>query len=362
MDVQRFNEVYHQFITNLVQKYKLGQLNLLANYDDNIKSNDLHYLDTYLTNIFPYIDEVSACNIDFFRYTSNKFELIDGLSIKTIINKLVLNKKKRNYDLVAFKDLCTYLMTLYLVILRDDSVTHLKTHLIKYKDHEYYEQMLSVVDAKDEIIQNWKENNNDEVKFEQLKKEESTKAPGGSGGSGNNSSGSSSGSSSSGSSSSGGGSSSGGSSSSGSGFPFGGLENTEIGKLASELAATIEGDGNMELPDISNPSDIFGMLFGGGGDKKGGAALGNIMTKVCSELDSKIKSGELDQNALFKEAQGLMGGAGGMFNPPAQQSNNTEKSNNNSTSGKKIRRKKKKRPVAKSDADILDETADDMGL
>lgn len=343
MDVQRFNEVYHQFITNLVQKYKLGQLNLLANYDDNVKRNELHYLDTYLSNIFPYIDEISACNIDFFRYTGNKFDLIEGLSIKVIIDKLVLNKKKRKYDLVAFKDLCTYLMTLYLIILKDESATHLKTHLAKYKDYEYYEQMLSVVDAKDEIVQNWKENNNDDVKFDQQKKE-ATKASGGSGGSGNNSSGSSSSAH----------NTSGGSSS---GFPFGGLENTQIGKLATELAETIEGDGNMELPDISNPGDIFGMLFGGGGDKKGGAALGNIMTKVCSELDTKIKSGELDQNALFKEAQGLMGGSG-MFNPPAQQSN----TNVNATSGKKIRRKKKKRPVPKTEKDILDETADDMGL
>ena len=76
MDVQRFNEVYHQFITNLVQKYKLGQLNLLNNYDSLIETNVNHYLDTYLTNIFPYIDEISACNIDFFRYTDNNFNLM----------------------------------------------------------------------------------------------------------------------------------------------------------------------------------------------------------------------------------------------------------------------------------------------
>jgi len=345
MDVQRFNEVYHQFITNLEQKYKLGQLNLLNNYDSNIKNNANHYLDTYLTNIFPYIDEVSACNIDFFRYTGNKFDLIEGLSIKLIIDKLVLNKKKRKYDLVAFKDMCTYLMTLYLVILKDESAQHLKTHIAKYKTHEYYDQMLSVIDAKDEIVQNWKENNNDDVKFEQNKK-----AQGGSGGSGNNSSGSST----SAHNTSGGNKSSTGNKSSGSsGLPFAGLENTQIGKLAGELAEQIEGEGGMELPDISNPGDIFGMLFGGG-DKKGGAALGNIMTKVCSELDTKIKSGEVDQSALFKEAQGLMGGSG-LFNMPTPPPPS-------SSGGKKIRRKKKKRPVAKQENDILDETADDMGL
>lgn len=342
MDSQRFNEVYHQFISNLVHKYKLGQLNLLDKFESNIESNGNHYIDIYLTNIFPYIDEVSACNIDFFKYTSNKFELITGLSMNTIIDRLVLNKKKRKYDLVAFNDLCTFLMTLYLVLLKDESGQHLKTYIIKYKDHEYYEQMLSVIDAKDEIVQNWKENNNDELKFEHDKRKEETStkapptapptAPGGSGGSGNNSSGSS-------------------------GFPFAGLENTQIGKLASQLAEQIEGDGNMELPDISNPSDIFGMLFGGG-DKKGGAALGNIMTKVCAELDTKIKSGDVDQAALFKEAQGLMGGSGMFGNMPTPPTAHAQQTKD----GKKIRRKKKKRPVNKTANDILDETANDMGL
>jgi len=353
MDVQRFNEVYHQFISNLVQKYKLGQLNLLGNYESNVESNENYYLDIYLTNIFPYIDEISACNIDFFRYTSNKFDLIDRLSIKSIIDKLVINKKKRKYDNVAFKNLCTYLMTLYLVILKDESGQHLKTYINKYKDHEYYEQMLSVVDAKNEIVENWKENNNDDIKFEQHKKEEP--ASGSSGGSGNNSSGSST---SAHNTSGGANDSTGGDN----GFPFGGLENTQIGKLASELASSIEGDGGMELPDISNPGDIFGMLFGGG-DKKGSAALGNIMTKVCSELDTKIKSGELDQSALFKEAQGLMGGAGSMFNNMPQ----APSQNNSNSKGSKVRRKKKKHPpnktsVTKTDVDILNETADDMGL
>ena len=54
MDITRFNEVYHQFITALIQTYKLGQLDLLKDYDDNIKSNSKHYLDLYLNNISPY--------------------------------------------------------------------------------------------------------------------------------------------------------------------------------------------------------------------------------------------------------------------------------------------------------------------
>lgn len=221
MDILRFNEVYHQFISNLEKKYKLGQLNLLENYESNIKNNDKYYLDIYLTNIFPHIDEVSACNIDFFRYSSNKFDLIDNLSIKVIIDKLILNKKKKKYDLDAFKDLCTYLMTLYLIILKDDSLNHVKNYIKKFETFETYDQMLSVIDAKNEIVDNWKENNNDDINFMKQKKEtednkpkSESKASSNSGGSGNSSAGSS-------------GFPFGGGTPGG--FPFGNLENTEIG-------------------------------------------------------------------------------------------------------------------------------------
>jgi hypothetical protein len=360
MDILRFNEVYHQFISNLEKKYKLGQLNLLDNYESNIKNNDKYYLDIYLTNIFPSIDEVSACNIDFFRYSGNKFDLIDNLSIKVIIDKLILNKKKKKYDLEAFKDLCTYLMTLYLVILKDDSLNYVKNYIKKFQTFEIYDQMLSVIDAKNEIVDNWKENNNDDINFIKQKKEtedsnptSESKASSNSGGSGNSSAGSS------GFPFGGGGSG---------GFPFGNLENTEIGKLAGELAQKIEGNGNMDLPDIKNPNDIFGMLFGGG-DSKGGSALGNIMTTVCSELDNKIKKGEIDQSVLFKEAQGLMGNSN-IFNMVNQNNVGTAATTatatatdtgNSKKNSKKIRRKKKKKPV-RSDQDILDETAKDMGI
>ena len=74
------------------------------------------------------------------------------------------------------------------------------------------------------------------------------------------------------------------------GFPFDNIHNTQIGKLAGELAEKIEKEGDIDIPQISNPNDIFGMLFGQG---EGSSALGSIMTKVCSELDTKIKSGNV---------------------------------------------------------------------
>ena len=108
------------------------------------------------------------------------------------------------------------------------------------------------------------------------------------------------------------------------------------------------------------------MLFGGG-DSKGGSALGNIMTTVCSELDNKIKKGELDQSVLFKEAQGLMGNSN-LFNMGQQNDTGTAQAKPSEPTQSKhtqkkptYRRKKKKKPV-KSDKEILDETAKDMGI
>ena len=67
-------------------------------------------------------------------------------------------------------------------------------------------------------------------------------------------------------------------------FPFGDIENTQIGKLAGELAEKIENNGNITMPEITNPSDIFSMMFSGGANNP----ISNIMSTVCSELDSKI--------------------------------------------------------------------------
>ena len=80
------------------------------------------------------------------------------------------------------------------------------------------------------------------------------------------------------------------------------FEGTLIGDLAKELSADID---PKDFGDINNPADLMKTLFSGGngGENK----LGDVINKVMSKLDGKMKSGELDQGKLLNEAQQMMG-------------------------------------------------------
>jgi hypothetical protein len=286
MNSDRFNEVYKQFISNITKRFKLGEKELAKTVNDNIDENANYYIDFFIKNILSHIDEISASNMDFFKYSENTIYLCDGLNFKDVISKLQVGKK---IDNESFHKICTYIMTLYLVLLKDEIKIE-KYVNANYCDYESYSQMISVINSKDEIVNNWKENNNDkkvdkikeqtqiDEKKEEKEKEEKEKED----------------------------SKSAKSSMPNMAFPFGDIENTQIGKLASDLAQKIEKDGNFEMPNITNPADIFSMMFSG--DKNN--PIGNIMSTVCNELDQKIKNGEVDQSKLFSEAQGLMGSNG----------------------------------------------------
>ena len=68
MNIDRFNEVYKQFISNITKRFKLGEKELVQTIDDNLKINANYYIDFFIKNLLSHIDEVSACNLDFFKY------------------------------------------------------------------------------------------------------------------------------------------------------------------------------------------------------------------------------------------------------------------------------------------------------
>ena len=305
MNSDRFNEVYSQFITTVVKKFKLGEKELNKKVISNLENDNNHYVDLFIKNFLPYIDEISACNLDFFRYNKKSIYICEDLDIKEIFEKM--NFGKGGNSRVLFHNICTYIMTLYLVLLKDESNIE-KYVNANYCDYETYSQMISVINAKDEIVSNWKENNrpDEPKKVDNNKKEvksNETSSINQTSSSTHHSTSSTSQPASS-------------TSQNNASFPFGDIENTQIGKLAEELAEKIEGKGDIKMPEVTNPNDIFKMMFSGGDDNP----IANIMSTVCNELDTKIKSGELDQKALFNEAQGLMGSSN-MFNPAEMMKN-----------------------------------------
>ena len=72
-----------------------------------------------------------------------------------------------------------------------------------------------------------------------------------------------------------------------------------IGSLAKELSAEIDPE---SLGDLGNPADLLSGLFSGGANGK----LGNLVSTVVNKLDSKMKSGELNEQKLMGEAGNMM--------------------------------------------------------
>lgn len=87
------------------------------------------------------------------------------------------------------------------------------------------------------------------------------------------------------------------------------LNDTLIGSLAKDLANGIKEE---DVNDITNPKEIIDSLLTGNIDLQDentmNSGLGHIIKTVCNNLDNKIKDNNIDQNALFREAQQLLGG------------------------------------------------------
>jgi len=255
--LEKFNNVYEDLVKDIKNTYK----------DFNIKSNN-DSLKHFITNVIPYLDDISCKNIDAFIYKHKEMYLVDGVKFY----KLLKHKKTNNENLnVIWK----YLQTLYVLAYNSQET---KTILDKLND----EVILSNMEKSNYLI--YLENfiNHDSVNImPEVHKEKSKKVESISDDEESNEQ-----------------------------LPdF--LENSLIGSLAKELSNEINPD---ELGEIGDPSDLMSSLFGGGKDNPG---LGALIGKVVGKLDEKMKSGDVDQNALMNEATSMMqnlnlfGGGGG---------------------------------------------------
>lgn len=74
----------------------------------------------------------------------------------------------------------------------------------------------------------------------------------------------------------------------------------KLGKLATEITEETVQELNIDLSNSTNGSEIFEQLF------KNPTKLMQIVKKVGSKLDSKMKSGEINEKELMSEATELM--------------------------------------------------------
>tara|TARA_B100000902_G_scaffold229938_1_gene218174 strand:+ start:2698 stop:3822 length:1125 start_codon:yes stop_codon:yes gene_type:complete len=79
-----------------------------------------------------------------------------------------------------------------------------------------------------------------------------------------------------------------------------GLLGGKLGRLAHEIAEETASELNVDMEDATNVSDVFQKLF------KNPGKLINMVKKVGTKLDSKLKSGEIKESELMQEASELM--------------------------------------------------------
>ena len=79
-----------------------------------------------------------------------------------------------------------------------------------------------------------------------------------------------------------------------------GLLDGHLGCLAKEIAEETANEMNLDLQDVSSVGEVFKELF------KNPGKLMKIVKKVGSKLDEKLKSGEIKESELLKEASDLM--------------------------------------------------------
>jgi hypothetical protein len=82
--------------------------------------------------------------------------------------------------------------------------------------------------------------------------------------------------------------------------------NSSIGNLAKEISQDLD---LSDLQNLESPDDLMKSFMNGG---SGG--LGSIIQKVSSKLQTKLASGDLNEEALMKDATQMMG----MLNPALQ--------------------------------------------
>lgn len=74
----------------------------------------------------------------------------------------------------------------------------------------------------------------------------------------------------------------------------------KLGKLATEIAEETAGELDIDFSDATQPEDVMKKLF-----KNPGKLMG-LVKKVGSKLDTKLKSGQIDEKELMSEASELM--------------------------------------------------------
>jgi len=262
--VENLNKVFLELCDDLES--------VVSGFDENIEnarkrikenSSTKYYLEYYFRHCLPRADKITSCD----ESGLLDMNILHGVKFGDIY--------KKNFPIASKHAIWRYLHTFYLLV---QSYPKLDRIIEKYKDNEnidHIQQSLSNHDSNLRNIMNSSAKFAEEIIKEQAKPTEDGKSPD--------------------------------MSSFLNGMDENKFEseflNSKIGNLAKEISEELNGD---DLKCMENPDDLMKNLLSGEG-----GGLGNIIQKVSSKLQNKMQNGELNEEALMKEATSMMG----MLNP-----------------------------------------------
>ena len=325
--MDRFNNLYRDFLSYLLKNFPSYEKYI------NIEENpDKRYLYNFVELNLPYMEDISTRNADIFRFKYVDVQLIKGLKLKRIIDRI----DKKMVSSKVLESIWRQLHSLYIIAYNSCDLKK-----IVKKNFSHHSDLTRIIDSHNIIVENImlsghaiiEETSSDysdsesededvdeeeeqlKIDFEKMLRDGKTEVP------------------------------------SNDDKDVDSEETQEqvqgqvgmekmfegslIGNLAKELSEEID---PKDLGDIKNPSDIFSTLFNQ--EQSSESGLGNIVNTVVKKLDNKMKNGELNQEQLFSEAQNMMSNSN-LFGP-LQQMGAMTGMNMMGNQGKKNKKNKKK--------------------
>lgn len=256
--LNKFNKVFQEFIKELIKTFPDETLKMKKHKYYKIEDMDSNtkYLEDFINNNLPYMDEISKCNKKFFKHS--KLFIVNDTSYKSILRSPSITRNNLN---MIWKYLHTLFILCYSVdnlqTIIDDNLLD-NTNINKIKANlDNYDKLLADIISKNKQALNIQEQESETKQNSEIKSNEENDMD-----------------------------------------DF--FDNSLIGSLAKELS---EGFNEEDMKDLKNPQDLLAGLLQG----KTNEGLGKIMNTVCSKLDEKMKNGELNHEQLFMEANKMMG-------------------------------------------------------